>query len=244
MPPESQRVVEELKIRGIPFFLHTTDEMIAQPLPLQKSDLVVGDFDWTRRSLSQLKVAMPAPPDYPECLKELLHRKVWRSTLGEVEEYLRSAPEGTKVFVKPAEDTKAFSGLVASVDEWLDYLLEMFPPTLQLWCSELVEMVSEYRVYCVNGQVRAVCHYKGPTEHVLDLDVVNSAVRTLFESDEGKALAGCGLDFVLLRKAEGEPLVTALVEVNDGYSLGAYEGLSSKDYTDMCIARWSSLMQS
>ena len=35
--------------------------------------------------------------------------------------------------------------------------------------------------------------------------------------------------------------VTGLIEVNDGYSLGHYEGLSGKDYTDMFIARWHTL---
>ncbi len=35
---------------------------------------------------------------------------------------------------------------------------------------------------------------------------------------------------------------TALIEVNDGYSLGCYEGLPDKDYVDMLIARWQQLM--
>jgi hypothetical protein len=38
--------------------------------------------------------------------------------------------------------------------------------------------------------------------------------------------------------------VTCLVEVNDGYSLGWYEGLSGKDYTDLLITRWAELLKS
>ena len=82
----------------------------------------------------------------------------------------------TKVFIKPLNDTKAFSGLVAtSHDAWISYLLEQFPRDFAVWCSELVEMVSEYRVYCVNGEQRAVCHYKGDKDAPLDLAVVNKA---------------------------------------------------------------------
>jgi len=34
---------------------------------------------------------------------------------------------------------------------------------------------------------------------------------------------------------------TCLVEVNDGYSLGRYDGINGSDYTDLLIARWNQL---
>jgi hypothetical protein len=37
---------------------------------------------------------------------------------------------------------------------------------------------------------------------------------------------------------------TTLIEVNDGFALGVYDGISDKDYTDMLIARWEHLMNS
>eukprot|EP00971_Amphidinium_carterae_P328252 6460029-Amphidinium_carterae.1 len=36
--------------------------------------------------------------------------------------------------------------------------------------------------------------------------------------------------------------VTGLVEVNDGFSLGHYAGISASDYTDLFIARWCELL--
>lgn len=73
-------------------------------------------------------------------------------------------------------------------------------------------------------------------------------------------MVGCAIDFAVLRcflclfffslllltfyqrrKKNGEVL-TSLVEVNDGFSIGAYEGISSKDYTELLIARWKKLM--
>lgn len=246
--PEGELVVAELQSHGIPVVTRTTEDIRAHPMPLQKTDLVVGDFEWTRTALKQLGVTMPEPPDYPECLQHLLHRKIWRSTLGEVQTFLRSSSESTKVFIKPASDTKAFSGLVASAskdDVWLEYLLEQFPHAFDVWCSEIVSFVSEYRVYVVDGEVRSICQYQGPKEVQLDDGVVKEAVRTLMDSDEGRDLVGCGIDFAVMRKqGDGEAAdVTCLLEVNDGVSLGAYDGLSGKDYTDMLIARWARLVK-
>ena len=239
LSPESNLVAEELRARLIPVVIKTTDEMSAEGWPVSENDLVVGDFDWTRHALRKLCVVFPEPPDYPDCLRELLFRRIWKSTLGELNVLLLSDPTNS-IFIKPAEDTKAFSGLQASVD-WMDYLMQQFPPSFPILCSEMVEMISEYRVYVVDGNIRSICHYKGPTEISLDIVVVEDAVRKLFESEEGKELTGCGIDFAVM-KIDGKYL-TGLVEVNDGYSLGAYDGISAKDYTDMLIARWIALLK-
>jgi hypothetical protein len=233
--PESKLVMEELESRDIPVVPLTTE--VFNDIVLKPTDLVVGDFDWTRTALKKLGVPMPEAEDYPACLSHLLHRRIWTSTLGEVQASLDSS----KVFIKPLADTKAFAGLLTSSEDcWVSYLLEQFPPSFPIFCSEVIEMVSEYRVYCVNGEVKGICHYKGPKDVELDVSIVEEAAHTLFATDIGRELTGCSLDFAVMRK--GEELVTGLIEVNDGFSLGYYEGVSRKDYTDMCIVRWERLM--
>ena len=78
----------------------------------------------------------------------------------------------------------------------------------------------------------------------MDMEIVHKAIQTLVKSEEGKHLTGFGADFALMLKTEGglETYLTTLVEVNDGYSLGWYEGVSAKDYTDLLIARWQTLV--
>ena len=63
--------------------------------------------------------------------------------------------------------------------------------------------------------------------------MVTSAVETFYKAE---GLAGFGMDFAIMTRDKG--FRTCLVEVNDGYSLGRYEGLNGKDYTDLLIARW------
>lgn len=152
------------------------------------------------------------------------------------------------LFIKPAETAKAFAAIIEPRDQMLDMLINGIsgvlvglPPSTPVHCSEVVDMVAEYRVYVVNGAIRSICQYRGG-DVALDITVVNEAVKLLSVSSEGRDLTGYGIDFAVMKKKQ-EKYVTCLVEVNDGYSLGRYEGISGKDYTDLLIARWFRLMQ-
>lgn len=280
-------------------------EFISKSYALDRHTLVVGDFSWTRSALEQLGITMPEPPDYPRCLRQFLRRKVWQSTLGEVGQQLANDSllqnadgdqrRPNNIFIKPATDTKAFSAIIEPKDQMLDALLtgiegilKPLPRETPVHCAEIVNMILEYRVYVVNGDIRAVCQYKGPlnppsegNESVsanagscdvhgvaapddanatttartdgdggdggvatLDMSVVREAVRLLRDSPEGRMLTGYGMDFAVIASDEDSDrlFATCLVEVNDGYSLGAYPGLSGRDYTDLLCSRWQALV--
>lgn len=236
-------------------------------LNLNKTDLVVAVPAWVDVALEELQIPVPAPPDYPLCLSHLLRRRVWKSTLGEVQAAVLAASR-QKIFVKPAEGAKGFSGTVMNgpVDDMLELLLDnnVFPslgPQIEVHCSEVVDMNSEYAVYVVDGAIRAICHYMckkstcrcphgepavvaGKPVVQLDMAVVNEAVRLLAASAETKKLTGYRADFALVPKSkagEQEVWETALVEVNDGYVSGRYEGMAPKDFVDMLVSRFASL---
>lgn len=254
LPHDYTFVVEEMKSRDIPVTYWDTDDILSsfRMMTPTRDDLVVGNFDWTRIALRRLGISMPVPPDYPVCLQHLLYRKVWQSTLGEVQQWIKRNVS-KQVFIKPAADAKIFSAIIEPKDQMLDMLLlglpgiPFLPANLQVYCAEVVNMISEYRVYIVDGKIRNVCQYRGPILEgdvgyvKLDMNVVEQAVVTLCSSDEGKHLKGCGVDFAVMKKDDGS-LVTCLIEVNDGFSLGLYPGLSGKDYTDLLITRWHELM--
>jgi hypothetical protein len=147
----------------------------------------------------------------------------------------------------------------------MEDVMEALPTNTPVHCADVIEMVNEYRVYVVNGDIRAICQYRGTTPPVsasttpstttataaapvLDMKVVHEAVRLLSNCDEGRdVITGCSLDFAVTKAKKATPTeadsyFTCLVEVNDGYSLGRYAGLSGKDYTDLLIARWQRLM--
>ena len=52
-----------------------------------------------------------------------------------------------------------------------------------------------------------------------------------------QAPSAYGIDFGVLSSGQ-----TALIEVNDGYSLGAY-AIEAKSYTDLLMTRWHELLR-
>jgi hypothetical protein len=235
---------------------------------LSSTDLVVALPSLVDLALGELGIPVPEPPDYPSCLQHLLRRKVWRSTLKGVQTQLASGEAPQSMFIKPAEGAKGFSGTLVKgpADDMLNMLLDasIFPslyPEMPVHCSEVVEMNSEYAVYVVDGVVRATCHYmckqstcrcsngekflSGEASAVeLDASVVEQAVGLLSASEETRTLCGYRADFALVRTAggeDGETFETGLVEVNDGYVSGRYEGMPAKDFTDMIVARFAAL---
>jgi hypothetical protein len=93
--------------------------------------------------------------------------------------------------------------------------------------------LSEYRVFVIRGNIVGTKHYAGDSSIDVDESIVNQAIELLEQSSQ--KTAAYAADFGVL--ATGQ---TAVVEWNDGYSLGSY-GLDRAIYTDLLITRWCEL---
>ncbi len=229
---EEQLLREEFERRGIPVILYTAKRIQRRQLPLSADTFIAGDMDAMQGAMRQLKIEVPAPFDYPKCLWPFILRQIWTSTLGDIE---REIADGTRrpVFVKPAKRQKSFTGRAFA--SWEDFReIGSASRGQEVWCSQLVEWVSEYRIYVIGAQIVSVDRYAGDSKVPLDLDFVREAVRVFRIS--GDAPAAYGIDFGVLKSGR-----TALVEVNDGYALGAYQ-ITGTAYTDLLIARWEELV--
>ena len=222
----------EFERRGIPVELYTIKKIQRRALPLSRSTFIAGDMDAMHGAMTQLKIAIPAPDDYPESLVHFLRRRVWRETLGDVER-LFFAGGGAPVFVKPALRRKTFTGRVCDTAGDFMYLGST-SRRQAVWCSEIVSWQSEYRIYVIDDAIVGVDHYEGAPEVALDMATVESALRAHRES--GRAPSAYGIDFGVLSTGE-----TALIEANDGYALGAY-AIDAKPYADLVCRRWSELL--
>ncbi len=229
---EELLVSAELDRREIPWERYTLKKIHRRRLPLSRASLVVGDMDCLYGAMRQLEIPVPDADSYPAPLHQLLRRKVWTSTLGDEERRFRSgSPRPT--FIKPRGRQKCFTGYVfeSEYDFQRVYGVSKREP---VYCSEVVDWGAEYRAYVVDGEVRAIDHYAGDPKVGIDRQIVEDAIRVLSES--GRGFAGYGIDFGVL--ASGE---TAVVEMNDGFSLGAYE-VGARDYMDLLMARWLELV--
>ena len=231
---EEQLVTEEFRTRGLPITFYTDKRMHRRQLALDNESLVVGDMQCVLGAIKQVGIPEPKPNDYPASLKNFMYRRTWTSTLEQLEmEFCNGRYIPT--FAKPATRRKRFTGCVFESEYDLCRVYGVSRQEMLL-CSEVVSWVSEYRVYVVHSQIRSIDHYDGNPNVLLDIDKVLCAIQALENAKE--SYAGYAIDFGVLDSGQ-----TALVEMNDGFAIGAYK-IDKKNYTDMILARWEELLTS
>lgn len=187
---------------------------------------VVGYMGDVHQALRQLGKTPPKPLDYPEVLQGYLGRAVYRATLGEV--YASTQ----RFFVKPLEP-KLFTGFLWNGPQGAYVRLAGLPIETDVWISEIVEFLSEYRVFVLDGQILDVRRYKGVWSRALNTSSVEEAVATYCQ-DPSCPKAFC-LDLGVTPKSE-----CCLVEANSAYSFGHY-GLRSELYAQMLESSWQEM---
>jgi hypothetical protein len=226
--PDAQRELEvELRRRGFTTRWASAKQLERRRVVLDRSSLAIGGLSFMRAALRQLSVEMPEADDYPSCLSDHLHRRVWASTVAQV----RGAVDvGSPVFVKPRLKRKRFAAQVVTAGA--DWPLVSLPGGLAVWCSEPVVWQSEFRVFVARGLELARRNYDGDPTVEPDQHVVGDCIGQM-----GSRMAGYALDVGVLDSGQ-----TAVVEVTEGFSLGGY-GASPAAMVDVLIARWTQLIQ-
>lgn len=194
---------------------------------LRRDDIVVDFGDETRQALRALGCAAPELPTYPDPLRPFLGRQIWTSTI----DTIAARPELWPVFVKPRDESKKFTGVLVRGPRDLIGCGDPRSDT-PVWCSDPVRFRREWRCFVRYGQILDVRPYKGDWRAAYDERVIEAAVAAWDGQPRGWAL-DVGVD------AQGRTLV---VEVNDGFALGAY-GLTPLDYARLLSARWSELTE-
>jgi hypothetical protein len=225
-------MAKELTRRDIPWSTFSNKEMLRDRVPLERETMVVGDVPTVRFALGRLGIAFPEWEDYPPSLQSWLRRRTWTSTVGRIREQVLAGEIGP-TFVKPKGRVKRFTGFVLEPGGSFGRFQDASAKT-EVYCAEPVQWRSEHRFYVCRGEIRGRGDYYGRPEITPDQAVVETAIRTFV--DDGDAPAGFGIDFGVLTTGE-----TALVEVNDGYSLGNYL-FDDAAYADTLIARWEELV--
>jgi hypothetical protein len=231
---EEMLIQAECKRLGIPVSLYTVKRIQRRQLPLTQKTFVSGDMDAMYGAMKQLGIEIPKPLDYPEPLQPYLMRKVWKATLREVETAFEQGSTA-ETFIKPANRQKLFTGYVVQDDRGLQKIGSV-SRNQEVWCSEVVFWKSEYRVYIVQGDIVSIDHYAGDAKKPVNKKFVEEAVFVYEKS--GEAPAGYAIDFGILENEE-----TAIVEVNDGYALGAYDEINSQNYANLLFKRWAELTE-
>lgn len=215
----------------IPVTMFSLKQMQRGHFKLGQDDLVAGTIQAVKAALKQYGKELVEHSPYPVCLQHLLYREVkWVRTLRDAKDML---DKGASFFIKPA-GYKHFTGFVASFSD--DHRFYGASGQLPVFISTPVQFVSEWRCYVADGKLLDV-RLADPDHDrsvVPDYAVIEEAVKQLTHFG---APAGYAVDFGVLTTGE-----TALVELNDGFSIGAYDGIPCDLYWQVIYSRWKELI--
>jgi ATP-grasp domain, R2K clade family 3 len=192
---------------------------------LEPADVVVGFIEDVNAALRQLGIESPAEINYPDELTHFLGRKIWRSRIN----YVAKHPEAWNIFIKPTTIAKKFTGRLLMSAKDLISCGDEFEDT-EIWCSEPVKFLAEWRCFVRYGEILGVKSYYGDWRVHFDSQTIENAIAAYTS-----APAGYAADFGVTDKGK-----TLLIEVNDGYSIGSY-GLFPPDYARLLASRWAQM---
>lgn len=190
---------------------------------VSKEDMVVGGVGTIKGFLKNCNIPVE-DIDYPQELQSYYKREIVSSTVSQLLHRDLTQP----IFVKPKEG-KQFNGFIYQSEK---DLIGRITPTqdVAIYCSEVLSIEEEWRCFVRYGEILDIRRYKGRLGLCYDMGIVKQMVEHYRH-----APAGYALDIAVTKQGD-----TAIVEVNDGYSLGSY-GLDPLLYAKLLSARWAEL---
>lgn len=226
---ETKLIYQYCLIERIPTKYFDPIDLINAQVNLTDCRLVVGSVQSVSSALQQLSKPVPVSDYYPTQLHKYLYRDVWRGNITQLQGYIINDQQ---IFAKPV-DWKLFTGMVFDASNSYN-LIEQCNKDTQLWFSDPVVWVSEYRIYVLNNQILAISLYQGDSNVVIDMNVINDAIK-LMESTNKVAYS---FDWGVLNTGQ-----TALVEMNDAWAIGEYGDMTPKQYYEFLLARWNQMVK-
>lgn len=209
-------------IKIIPFNENSVHKI--HPLP---NDILVGSVESTKIFWDKLGITPPKYIGYPTKLRKYLGRYVTTAKFIDVEDMC------FPLFIKPKEEIKLFTGFVIEDEKQYANCKFLYPEItddLELYISEPINILSEYRCFVHKGVIVGIKHYSGDFRLFLDVDVIKQMVL-----DYTCAPISYTLDVAITDNSS-----CVLVEVNDFWAIGGY-GLDGKTYVRMLIDRFQQI---
>lgn len=188
-----------------------------------KSEIIVGGIEMIRRRLSHFGIEVPMV-DYPEELRPYLKRNIEKSTINTI----ANQPSRWPIFVKSVEQKRLTGKVIRSISDLVG--CGCCDEDYEVYVSEPLNMVAEWRIFVRYGKVLDAKLYKGDWTAHYDADIIKSAIE-----DYKTAPDAYGIDFAVTDKGD-----TVLIEVNDGFALGSY-GMPFWNYSKFLLTRWAQM---
>lgn len=203
---------------------------------LRQGAMPVGSVEFVRAAMSVAGFTEPVNMSYPPQALKFLRRQVQRRHAGEVIGHWFIKPVATKQFTGFVFDTMANPRHLNAHDREQYDLFMAMDPNEEVWVSEVVSFMGEWRYYIVDGRIVGSARYDpdGPD------DICAPQEQEVLRCVQDLAIEHpYAIDFGVLTNGE-----SALVEINDAWSIGLYAGaLSARDYYAFLQQRWNNLFK-
>lgn len=197
-----------------------------EEVPSSPYNIVVAYIEDTNKYFERMGLPPKLALNIPKEIEKYAGREIRYMTMGEFKKDTQ-----IPVFVKPARRSKEFVSGVLTKQKNKEFFFNSHPDDTPVLVSEVVDFVSEYRGYVIDGVLKGIKHYIGDFRVFPDMNVVDSAINDYITQP-----AGYSIDFGIT--SDGR---TLLIECNDGWSLGNY-GLDHVTYSNLLAKRWIQLM--
>jgi len=225
----------------VKFKLHQT-----QPEKFNIDD-IFSDFDRTcdvshggimamRNLFDKFGTTSPEIHNPHEYLLKFTGRTFAEKKLKDIVSHFSDNHSGTTnpVFIKPLTEHKLFTGFV--VNQFSDLIkISHLDGDVDILQSSVSHFISEYRIFIDRQDILGCKNYTGDYRVLPDFFFINRAIQEYGKVTTNTPLA-YSLDFAITNAGE-----TQLIEINDGFALGAY-GLNPIYYCKMIRDRWHQII--
>ena len=202
------------------------------------NDIVVGSVEATKAFWEAVGITPPKYLGYPNFGEEFnpYKRKITTATFKEVGDMK------FPLFIKPKNDVKLFTGMVLENKKSYDNSKLFYPEItdeLEIYVSEVLDIVSEYRCFVHKGKLVGIKHYDGDFTKFIDTEFVEDVISN-FEDSPVSYTVDVGYYEERFENGELATYGTCLIEINDFWAIGGY-GLDGKTYVRMLIDRFQEI---
>ncbi len=193
----------------------------------KKYDLCVGGVFDCKYALKRIGVDNYDISCYPNDLSLFFkNRNIQKSRAKDIIPCMSLCNDIGHRFVKPVSPKK-FNAFTTDNKDAIEALYNVDPDE-EVYIADIVNFISEWRVYVQLNKIIRICNYAGNPQVFPNTTVI----RNMIDSWAGPCCYALDVGVVGHR--------TTLVEVNDFYSIGNY-GLHPSEYVEMLTLRWTEL---
>lgn len=194
-------------------------------------DIAHGGINAMRNLFTMFRVPQPEIHNPHDHLYDYLGREMYETTYCEILNRFMHNTGNTPIFIKPLNEHKLFTGKV--INTFADLIsLAGVPQETKILQSQVVNWISEYRCFVNRRGLLGCKNYTGDFTVLPNFDMIYGAIEDYKEQP-----LSYSLDFGITDKGE-----TQLIEINDGFALGAY-GLNSIYYCKFIRDRWHEILK-